>query len=171
MLLGLLALYNNISWFLKYLYPLRYEEYIVRYAAEYEVDPYLVAAVIKVESNFSPTAVSPKGAIGLMQLMPETARWAADQMGVRNFNGDLFNPELNIRIGTWYLSMLIKEFDGDTNMALAAYNGGTGNVKEWIKNGVLSRKRDVDLIPFGETRNFVYKVKRAYTWYKRLYKL
>ncbi|MCG0276499.1 MAG: lytic transglycosylase domain-containing protein [Thermosediminibacteraceae bacterium] len=171
-LLGLLALYNNVNWFLRYLYPLRYEDYIIKYAAEYNVDPYLVAAVIKVESNFSPKAVSPKGAVGLMQIMPETAKWAAEQMGIQNFSSEeIFNPEMNIRIGTWYLAGLLKEFDGDTTIALAAYNGGRGNVREWIKRGVFDKSNDLDSIPFSETRTFVYKVKKAYTWYRRLYKL
>ncbi|KXG78856.1 Soluble lytic murein transglycosylase [Fervidicola ferrireducens] len=168
-LVGLFSLYSNVLWFLRYLYPLKYGEYILRYADEYGVDPYLVAAVIKVESNFSPEAVSPKGAMGLMQIMPDTARWAAEQMGIENLKAEeIFNPEVNIRIGTWYLAGLIEEFK-DTDLALAAYNGGRGNVREWIKSGIFDKKKNPNFIPFEETRRFVQKVKKAYFWYRKLY--
>ena len=82
-IIGFFALYNNISWFMRYIYPLKYEESIIRYSTECGVDPHLVAAVIKVESNFSPKVVSKQGAIGLMQLMPQTALWAAEKMGLK----------------------------------------------------------------------------------------
>nr|WP_281273666.1 lytic transglycosylase domain-containing protein [Biomaibacter acetigenes] len=84
-IIGLLALYNNISWFIRYLYPLKYQDYIVKYSQEYQMDPYMVAAVIKVESGFSPNVVSSKGAVGLMQIMPETATWAAEKNGHEGF--------------------------------------------------------------------------------------
>ncbi|MDN5331375.1 MAG: soluble lytic murein transglycosylase [Tepidanaerobacteraceae bacterium] len=168
-LVGLFSLYSNVLWLFRYLYPLKYGEYILRYADEYGVDPYLVAAVIKVESNFSPEAVSPKGAMGLMQIMPDTARWAAEQMGIENLKAEeIFNPEVNIRIGTWYLAGLIEEFK-DTDLALAAYNGGRGNVREWIKSGIFDKKKNPNFIPFEETRRFVQKVKKAYFWYRKLY--
>lgn len=170
-IIGAFALYNNISWFMKYIYPLKYEESVIRYATEYNVDPYLVASVIKVESNFSPKAVSTQGAIGLMQLMPETALWAAEKMGIQNIDiSDINNPDLNIRIGTWYLASLLNEFDDNIILALAAYNGGRGNVAEWQAQGSFEEKT-IDEIPFSETRNFVAKVIKSYEWYKRLYKL
>jgi soluble lytic murein transglycosylase len=170
-ILGLFALYNNFSWFMRYIYPLRYEDSIVRYSDEHGVDPYLVTSVIKVESNFSPKVVSKQGAVGLMQLMPKTALWAAEKMGIKNIKvEDLQNPDLNIRIGTWYLSSLLDEFNNDVTLALAAYNGGRGNVAEWIEKGRLEQKKE-EGIPFPETRNFVARVKKSYKWYKRLYKL
>jgi len=169
--IGIIALYNNISWFMKYLYPLKYEGYIVRYSSEFGVDPYLVASVIKVESGFSSDVISNKGAVGLMQLMPETAAWAAEKMGIRDFElKKLQDPDLNIKMGTWYLSTLLREFDGDLTLTLAAYNGGKGNVMVWIKNGQLGARKE-DKIPFEETRKFVSRVKTAYKWYKRLYLL
>lgn len=171
MIVALAALYNNVSWFMRYLYPLKYEKSIVTYSNEYNVDPYLIAAVIRIESGFSPRAVSSKGAVGLMQIMPTTAKWAAEKMDIPNFTVDsLINPDVNIRIGTWYLSHLLNEFDGDATLALAAYNGGRSNVLEWIKSGQIQGNM-VENIPFQETRGFVAKVKKAYKWYKRLYKL
>ncbi|MDI3481853.1 MAG: soluble lytic murein transglycosylase [Tepidanaerobacteraceae bacterium] len=170
-MVGIAALYNNFLWFMKYLYPLKYEKIIVRYAKEYGVDPYMIAAVIKVESGFSPNVVSDKGAVGLMQIMPDTAQWAAQKMNLKDFKiEELVIPEINIKIGTWYLTELLKEFDKDFTLTLAAYNGGRGNVREWIKSGVIKQKAEDD-IPFGETKAFVAKVKKAYKWYKRLYRL
>jgi len=168
---GLLAIYNNISWFLKYIYPLRFEEHIVAYSEEYDVDPYLVAAMIKVESGYSPEVQSHQGAVGLMQIMPPTAHWAADNMGIEDFHiADLKEVETNIHIGTWYISTLLSEFDGDTTLALAAYNGGIGNVRKWMASGEWN-EGSVEDIPFGETRDFISKVQKAYTWYRRLYNL
>lgn len=167
--IGLFALHNNILWFMKYIYPLKYRDVITRYSVEYEVDPYLTAAVIKVESGFSPKAISSKGAVGLMQLMPETAKWSADKMGIRDFETEqLKDPELNIKIGTWYLKTLQNEFGDDMTLVLAAYNGGRGNVAKWLKNDKLVDARE-DGIPFDETREFVIKVKKAYMWYRKLY--
>jgi soluble lytic murein transglycosylase len=170
-IIGLLALYNNISWFIRYLYPLKYQDYIVKYSQEYQMDPYMVAAVIKVESGFSPNVVSSKGAVGLMQIMPETATWAAEKMDMKDFKIEtLVIPETNIKIGTWYLAKLLEEFNGDITLALAAYNGGRGNVREWLKSGQIRGSKE-DNIPFAETKDFVSKVKKAYKWYRKLYKL
>lgn len=171
LIIGIAALCNNVSWFMKYLYPLNYEGSIVKYAREYNVDPYLVASVIKVESNFSPEVVSSKGAVGLMQLMPTTAQWVAEKIAMEGVTPEhLKNPDLNIRIGTWYLSSLMKEFHGDLTLVLAAYNGGRGNVAQWLKSGELDGTRE-EQIPFPETRNFVTKVKKSYKWYRKLYKV
>lgn len=170
-ILGLFALHNNLSWFMRYIYPLKYEESIVKYSKEYGVDPYLIASVIRVESNFSPKVISEQGAIGLMQLMPKTAVWAAEKMEIGSIREeDIQDPNLNIRIGTWYLSSLLDEFNNDITLALAAYNGGRGNVAKWIAKGRLEQKTEEE-IPFPETRNFVARVKKSYKWYKRLYKL
>jgi soluble lytic murein transglycosylase len=169
-IIGVLALYNNLSWFMKYIYPLKYEQTIIRYSNEYGVDPFLVASVIKVESNFSPDVISGQGAIGLMQLMPKTAFWAAEEIGMQEIQiEDLRNPDINIKIGTWYLSSLLEEFNEDITLSLAAYNGGRGNVSKWIESGMLDKNKEEE-IPFLETRNFVARVRKSYIWYKRLYK-
>jgi soluble lytic murein transglycosylase len=91
-------------------------------------------------------------------------------MGIEDFQIEkLQNPDLNIKIGTWYLSSLLREFDNNTILALAAYNGGRGNVAKWLAQGRMQQNEDD--IPFPETRNFVMRVKRSYKWYRRLYNL
>lgn len=156
---------------LHHLYPLHYAELARTYAKAYEVDPLLVVAVMRVESNFDLEARSSKGARGLMQLMPETANWAAEQLGMKlDDPARLAEPEVNIELGTWYLSTLIRNFKGDLPLALAAYNGGQTNVERWLEQRDWSGEREtVDDIPFPETRRYVRKVLFTYDWYRRLY--
>ncbi len=159
------------DWLWQTLYPLDYREMIYHHAEKNHLDPLLVAAVIRVESNFDPQARSRKGARGLMQVMPSTGEWAAGEMGLKNYSNDLlFDPETNIAVGTWYLARLRSEFDGDTILALAAYNGGRANVWRWVKQkrwtGEVHR---VERIPFPETREFVQRVTKAYRRYREIY--
>lgn len=165
-LLLLLAVLNFHS-IVRILYPLPYHDIITFYGRTYNVDPALIAAVIKAESNFDNKAVSERGARGLMQIMPETGSWAAGQAGEPGYNDDLlFDPETNIKLGTWYLSHLEKEFDGSTVLTLAAYNGGVGNVQDWLAGKTLLNPEDsISKIPFPETRYYVRKV----LFYHRLY--
>lgn len=116
-LLAILALTvwtaTNVRTVLRWWYPVYYRESIVRWSAAHGLDPWLVAAVVRVESNFRPLATSPRGARGLMQLLPETARWVSGRMGEERFFEDLlYDPETNVRLGTWYLADLLREFDG-----------------------------------------------------------
>lgn len=153
------------------IFPLKYYDYIVKYSKEYNLNPFLVASVIKVESNFEKGAVSVKNARGLMQLTPSTAEWAAEQMKLGEFNVDmLYEPKVNIRMGCWYLNNLKEEFGSDMELVLAAYNGGRGNVKKWLNNYENS-KNGVNLhyIPFKETDKYVKKVQVNYNVYKFLY--
>lgn len=167
--LSVLALYNNVTWLMKYMYPLKYAGEIQKCSKEFAVDPYLIAAIIKVESGYKPDVISKKGARGLMQLMPDTAKWIAENMKMENFDVKMLEePGLNIKMGTWYFSSLLKEFDNDTTLALAAYNGGRGNVAQWIKSGCFADGTG-DKIPFEETKGFIKKVRKAHRWYKRLY--
>ncbi|MEW6308958.1 MAG: lytic transglycosylase domain-containing protein [Bacillota bacterium] len=138
-------------------YPFPYQELISTQAAAYGQDPFLVAAVVKRESRFSPQAVSPKGARGLMQLMPGTAQWVAERIGLEDFvPDDLFDPGVNVRLGSWYLMDLHREFSNDVYLVLAAYNGGRQNVKNWVAAfGGVSGSELVDRIPFPETRRYV----------------
>lgn len=166
------SIYHS-DWFQKkYVYPFPYQEFVYDYAAEQELDPFLVAAVIRTESKFNPQARSPKGALGLMQMMPETAKWVAEQM---EFSSEfsleqLRNPDVNIRMGTWYLSSLKKEFRSNEVLMLAAYNGGRGNVKQWMIRYEWSMSfKDAEKIPFLETREYVNRVLYSKKRYQELY--
>ena len=142
-------------------YPLAYQAIIVKYATQYNVDPALVAAVILQESRFNPNAVSPKGATGLMQIMPATGAGIAKNLGVSNYS--LKNPETSIMFGTFYLKNKLDNYGGDLDATLAAYNAGSGNADRWIRLGIL------DDIPFKETRNYVVRVKNYRTVYETMY--
>ncbi len=159
------------SWYNKKMYPLRYEEYIIKYSEEYSLDPYLVSAIIYVESRFNSNATSPKDAMGLMQITPQTAIWGAKTLGIKDFQiEDLYDVELNIRLGCWYLDRLKKEFNDDIELVLAAYNGGSGNVSKWLKDSKYSNDGETLYhIPFEETREYVSKVIVTYEQYKKLY--
>lgn len=153
------------------IYPLHYQEEIFENAAHFKIDPYLIAAVIKIESNFDSVAISPRGAKGLMQIMPETGLWIAEQANRENFIvEDLFDPAVNIHMGTWYLSSLLEQFNGNLPQVLAAYNAGRGRVNEWLRDGVWDGTfENRAAIPYGETRAFVRKVLQAYEKYRSLY--
>lgn len=162
----------NSNWVQKkFFYPFAYQDIIYRNSLKYDISPYLVAGIIRNESKFMPQARSPKGAVGLMQLMPETANWVAAQTKQPDFNErDLEIPEVNIRLGTWYLAELKDEFGDNEVLTLAAYNGGRGNVKNWMKqNGWTLAFQDIEQIPFKETREYVRKVLRDKVRYQELY--
>lgn len=160
------------EWFQKkYVYPFPYCDIVYRYSLERELDPYLIAGVIRAESKFIAQAQSPKGAAGLMQMMPDTGRWVAGQLSYGPFNPqDLYDPEVNIKFGTWYLASLKKEFAGNEVLMLAAYNGGRGNVKQWMRqNDWTYDFNDVNQIPFRETRDYVGRVLNNKQRYNELY--
>lgn len=160
--------FGNIARFLN---PFPYQELTYSYAQQYQVDPFLIAAIIKTESNFNPEAVSAKGARGLMQIMPETGSWIAQQTGEPSVKlEDLFDPETNIKLGTWYVANLEEEFPDDIVLVLAAYNGGRGNVRDWLEQKIFSGEAEkVEEIPFSETRYFVKKVLIYQHLYRYLY--
>ncbi|MEW6045563.1 MAG: lytic transglycosylase domain-containing protein [Bacillota bacterium] len=161
----------NIRAIGRWLYPVYHRDVIEDWAARRGLDPWLVAAVVRVESNFRPTAVSSRGARGLMQLLPDTARWVAEQAGERDFFPDLlFVPEVNVRLGTWYLAELLKEFDGREALALAAYNAGRGNVRRWLAESAWDGTESaLGGVPYRETRKFVARVLRLRRIYRWLY--
>jgi len=171
-LLLLILLLSNLDLLGRALYPFPYRETVTGCAADYGVDPNLLAAVMKAESNFDKNAVSNRGARGLMQIMPDTGRWIAGQMGTRDFDpARLFEPETSIRLSAWYLADLMAEFSGDAVLALAAYNGGRGNVRDWIgEHSLADGKRRIENIPFPETRHYVKKVLFYYKIYSILYR-
>lgn len=153
-----------------WLYPYDYRSYIETSAAQQHADPFLVAAVIKHESKFQSTARSDGGAVGLMQLMPQTAAWIAGQLGEPFTEDYLYDPALNIRYGVWYLAELEREFGGNDILALAAYNAGRGNVRDWMERSHWTDQFDeIDAIPYPETRLYVRRVLEDREQYKRLY--
>src|SRR5690554_1421065 len=149
-------------------YPVVYKESVVKYSEEYNLDPMLVMAVIKTESNFDKDAISHKGARGLMQIGESTGRWASEILKLEEYTGDLlYDPETNIRIGAWYLRELLDQYDHEY-VALAAYNAGSGNVSEWLSNQEYSNDgENLQNIPFPETEEYVRRVQRN----KRVYEL
>ncbi len=163
------GLYNHIPVPLHYVsYPLAWKELIHR---EYSsVDPYLVSGLIREESHYKPSISSPAGAIGLMQIMPETGQNIASQKGMKITNADLKDPNINIPFGIYYLSSVYKDLYDNEVLALAGYNGGPGNAGHWWKtkyNGDIDEF--VENIPYRETRDYVKRVLRSYWEYKRLY--
>lgn len=153
-------------------YPQGYWQTILSAASKYSQDPYLVAAIIHQESRFNPDAISPAGARGVMQVMPSTGEWVAKSISLSGFDKNrLFEPDISIELGTWYLSYLMKRFKGDVMLVAAAYNAGPEAVASWLgksSNG-LGRDEFVESIPFAETRSYVKKVIRNYAEYRRIY--
>ncbi|QAA77149.1 MAG: Soluble lytic murein transglycosylase precursor [Candidatus Bipolaricaulis sibiricus] len=151
-------------------YPLAWWDTVLRWAGTYGVDPYLVLAVIREESGFLPTAVSSSDARGLMQLLPSTARWIAEEkLRIPYREADLFAPDYNIRLGTWYLRHLLDQFGGDLAWAVAAYNGGPGNLRRWTADGVASPADLPAALRSPETREYLTKVLNAWLTYRWLY--
>lgn len=149
-----------------YFYPMKNLEIIEKYSTEYKVDDYLVASIINVESHFNSEVISSKGAIGLMQLLPSTAEWVAGKLKIQFVAQDLLDPEINIKIGSYYLAYLIDYF-GDVELAICAYNAGQGNVKKWLSNKDFSLDGvSLKEIPFSETKNYLKKVKQNIEIYK-----
>ncbi len=164
------AVYSGVR-LIRFRYPLEYSDIVEKYSEQYDLDPYLVLAVINVESRFRHDAVSHKNARGLMQITVKTGEWIAGELRIDDYSVDkLFDPEINIMIGCWYLSALYQQF-GDLDLMLAAYNAGSGNVSQWLRNGKYSPDgKRLDNIPFKETEQYLVKVKNTQDMYKRLYK-
>jgi soluble lytic murein transglycosylase len=149
------------GWYAQLRYPLAYEHVIRGHAENYDLDPALLAAVIYRESKFDPDARSSSGAIGLMQLLPDTAQGIAVHTGGEKFVvEDLYDPEINIRYGSFYLRRLLRKYD-DERLALAAYNAGQANVDRWLAEGTG--------IEFPETRQYVDEVLELRDVYARAY--
>lgn len=165
LVLGLLGMSSGFLWNL--IRPVLHKNLINSYAAVYKFDPLFVMALVKEESRFQRTARSHRGAIGLMQLMPETALEMARKMGQKVSLAQIEEPEMNIRLGFHYLSLLREEFAGDPVAILAAYNAGPANARAWRKEGPLT----LDQIAYPETRAFVKSVLRTHRWLRRFQKV
>ncbi len=167
-----LVIYLLYTPFISYFfYPFDYREEVYYYSEKHEMDPYLIAAVINVESGFDPEAVSPKGACGLMQIMPDTGEEVAAELGINDFKEEmLFKPGYNLELGTYYLSRLKDYYQGNLTLALAAYNGGQGKVNRWLREGIWDGdKKNIGDIPYRETREYIRKVKKARQRYEQIY--
>ena len=150
--------------------PIKYESFVEKYSAEYNIDKFFVYAVINTESGFDPNAESHAGAIGLMQILPNTAQWLNEKYELGYDSIVLTDPETNIRIGTCYIAYLNERFGFDTDLVLAAYNGGEGNVRSWLNNPEYSSDgKTLTKIPYEETSQYVKKVSVRYDFYKKLY--
>lgn len=152
-------------------FPYKYQEYVDAYSKEYNLDPLFVLSVMKTESKFDDNAHSHKNAVGLMQITVETGEWAAKEMGYTTFSkDDLYNEQYNIRMGCWYLRWLGDMFNNDINLMIAAYNAGPTNVQNWLKDkDYSSNGKNLEYIPFGETKKYVDKVNTYYSVYEYLY--
>ena len=151
----------------KYLYPTHYKDTVVKYADYYGLDQTLIFSVIKVESGFDKNAVSDAGAVGLMQITPDTGEYIANLQGVEHY--DLLDPVTNINFGCYYIKYLFMKFK-NTDTALCAYNAGEGNVSLWLQNKEYSADgKTLTTVPFSETREYIKKIHETFSKYKKLY--
>lgn len=150
-------------------YPLKYKEEINYVANKYQLSPSLIASIIYTESSFQTDCISSKGAVGLMQLMPKTAKWLCEKQNINYNEAMLKNPLYNLDLGSYYLSYLITKFK-NLNTVLYAYNAGEGNVQIWLKdsrytlNGV-----ELTSSPYPETNAYVKKVNKVAVYYKKIF--
>ena len=150
------------------LFPLPFQEAILTWSKQRQLNPLLVTGLIRQESRFEPEIRSAAGALGLMQVMPGTGSWIAPQIQLKQY--DLKNPNDNINLGTWFLDYTHQEYSNNSLLAVASYNAGPGNVSSWIKKyGFNDPDAFVEVIPFPETKGYVESVFENYWNYLRLY--
>lgn len=155
-------------------YPLSYKDLIVSKAAEYNLEPWHIAAVVRCESSFNANATSSVGARGLMQIMPDTGLWLAGKFDeADSFQADsLYDPETNLKYGCWFLSWLMKRYNQDIVLATAAYHAGHGRVDSWLSDPSVSPDGQTispDAIPYDSTKTYVARILKAYEKYEELY--
>jgi soluble lytic murein transglycosylase len=150
---------------------LNYEPQIIAYSKNNNLNPALISAIVFVESRFDPRAESRKGALGLMQIMPTTGKWVAEQLQWDQFSDrDLLNPQKNLEVGVWYFAYLKQYFKENESLALASYNAGHRNVSQWISNQVWDGDVvKLEKIPFPETKNYVFRINFIKKVYAYLY--
>ncbi len=150
-----------------YLYPLGEKETVIKYSNYYGLDSKMVFSIIKIESGFDANAKSSAGAVGLMQITPETGEYIAKLQGVQDY--DLINPKTNVNFGCFYIKYLLSRFN-DIQTVLCAYNAGEGNVSNWLKNQEYSKDgKTLYHIPFAETSNYIKKFHKTFAKYNKLY--
>lgn len=165
-------IWNSDTVQMRFVYMWDYQQDIITYSQKNKVDPFLIAAIIKNESNFNYKAVSKVGAVGLMQIMPETGRWIAEQMGLANYKDtDLYQTRTNIRMGCWYVGELDHEFKHNLALVMIAYNAGRGQTHQWMQHyGWDDNFNDLKAIPFPDTREYVTRVLQDRDKYYLLYR-
>ncbi len=171
-LIVLAALFVQSDWLGRWIYPISFTEEIKQSATKYQLDPLLIAAIIRVESNYKLDAVSPKGAVGIMQIMPDTASWILKQGEFESLSVKKAGNEAHagITLGSWYVKELNRQFDGNLIVSLAAYNAGPGKVRQWLDKGVWDGEEStIRDIPYGETRHYVQRVMYYYKKYQKIY--
>ena len=148
-----------------------YKDPLLSYAFKNEVDPYLLAGLIRQESEFSASVISRANAHGLTQIMPATGRELARRLGIKGYNQRmLFEPAINLQMGSYYLKSLMVSLNGSLAQALASYNAGKGRVTQWLERGEYRDPAEfIESIPFNETRGYVQSVIRNAGIYRRLY--
>lgn len=153
-------------------FPLKYDHIILEQARERDLDPSLVAGVIWAESGYRPAVTSSAGAVGLMQITPDTAAWIAGKLALDPESLDLTDPQTNITLGCWYLRFLADKFSGQLPELLAAYNAGHNKVAQWLQDPAYSADgQHLTEIPYKETDAYVDKVQRAQQVYRDFYHL
>ena len=152
-------------------FPVAYTDLIQTYATKYQLDPYLVQSIMRCESSNDPNAVSHVGAIGLMQIMPDTGEWIGHKIDPElAYSLDMLNdPAINIEYSCWYLNFLSERFDKNVMEMIAAYNAGHGTVKNWLEDARFSKDGELLTIPYEDTANYYKNVMTAFENYKTLY--
>jgi len=163
---------NKKDYYYYLFYPYAYNELILKYSTEYNVEPDFLLAIIREESRFKADADSHAGAQGLMQVMPATGRTIAAQIGISNFSESmLHDPQISIKMGSYYISRMLSNFENNKYYALGAYNGGPGAMQRWIsKYGSLDIDEFIESLTYDETKNYIKKVMASYFIYDLLYK-
>lgn len=167
------AFFLTIWAFKTFVYPLTHFSIVKEAASENSLDPYLILAIIKTESGFNENAKSNKDAKGLMQMLDSTANEVNDNINiVDSVDDNIYDADVNIKLGCKYFSNLVKRYDGNYYLAICAYNAGMGNVDKWLENGYIEKNLDeyknVNL-PFEETSKYLEKVISSYKIYVKLY--
>ena len=160
----------SLACFNGYFYPVKYKECVIESAQEFSVEGALIASIANAESGYRIDARSSKGAVGIMQILPSTAKWIAGNLGEEFEEEKLSEPQVNIRYGSYYLSYLLEMFK-DRDLAICAYNAGQANVKAWLENEEYSSDgTSLDKIPFPETEKYLNKVLKNLRHYEKQYK-
>ncbi len=168
-LAALVLIVVSVPWYLRSTFPLHYQDLIFEVGQSNDLDPLLIAAMIQVESGFRLEAVSKKGAIGLMQIMPETATWLGKQRAEEISPDDLLDPRINLSLGAYYFRFLLDRFPTEY-AALAAYNAGPTNTRRWLDEGLWDGSYEsTGRIPFPETKSYVRKVVMMHNLFTLLY--